>query len=856
MPSVNPFILVRTNSLDKQAVEIDCRNELENRNRELLELRRRFDAAKAEVIAALETLVESEGSSRLLNLKRAVYNEKFARFEKLLREAGPELASAAGTVEEFRKLWTALAEADVAYTDFYDEVCIRARRSMHAAAGGSAELQNNLLMIQPNIHPKLRRYLDTPPEQHKNAERKLDYTLYKVLARAAFKTSPFAEITRVGRAELVRGGGAEPTSGAELRTERRCKINYTFLNRLIFEYLLGEDSFYGRVRYKIPPLSIERADGQVAISFVATRDDRKSEKIFETSEILKKLRMTEELARFFKSNSVNHTVGLSDFEDLFRGRGVARAELCRLLREYVQIGLLIPAVGFSQQTEAGFIEEMLEAGRLYLPEDKFDALKRTLDQLVAIKLELERCGDTAERSRLYAEVGGLLGEHPETRRIRMDPSRIFYEDGIISTPLPFAQEWIEDDLRTFEALQKVSLLFDVNIRMQLELGARLDREGVGELDSRFFTVLFEVSKHILPYWSGPLYSYEGSGSEWVKTLDRLKLRFIEELNTLCAGRAEADILPLVEAYGRRIPEEIYRMADLSSSFFIQVNGQRKIVNAIYDGQEKYKSRFMDYFPDYLHESEAYKRFEEDYYYAQGYREYTENFGFNGNIKESTLTKCVKTVGTGRKRFSKIAEDYLKVEALSIGCDPATKAVRFFEKETGMPLKILFRGSLIPTAMPGYISTLLQLFASGRMTFKFSDLIRESTVPRMTAGRVVVCRRRFALAASASLLGKREEESAADHYKRLNLHFAEREESTRFFITAKRDLSDKTFRLIDFKPFYVDAANPVSLKVLEKEIIQKYAESGYENLYIEEFLGDDAPYATEYDIEFYKKEGQP
>ncbi|CAM4186199.1 hypothetical protein [Saccharibacillus endophyticus] len=854
MSYVNPFVLVRTNSLDKQAIEVAGRNELENFNRQTVDLRQHFRQAKAEAVATLETLMQSEGSSLLLNLKRAVYNERFSRFEKLVREAGPELAPASETIEKLRKSWNALAEADRIFTDDYERLLNDSRQRMHAVVGSSGELQNNLLMIQPNMYAKLRKYLDTPSREHKNSERKLDYTLYKVLARAAFKTSPFAEITRVGRAERVSEAQAAKGPG-QLHFRRWSKINYTFLNRLVFEYLLGEDSFYGNVLYKIPPLSIEYAQGQVSISFVATRDDRKSEKIFETSEILKKLRMNEELAGFFKAHSVNHMVSLSDFEELFRERGVTKEELCRLLREYVQIGLLIPAIGFSQQTEAGFIKEINEAGRLYLSAEKSGELEEVLNLLIHTKNRLGECEDMEERSRLYQEVGLRLNEYPEAKRVRMDPSRLFYEDGVIAEPLPIAADRIEEDLPVFEALQKISLLFDVNVRMQLELGARLDRENITELDSRFFTALFDVSKPILPYWSGPFYCHAETESKWVKQLDELKLQFIHELNVLCEGCEEVDILPLVERYARRIPEPVYVMADLSSSFFIQMNGRRKIVNAIYDGQEKYKSRFMDYFQDYLRSSEAYKQFEEDYYYGQGYREYTENFGFNGNIKESTLTQCVKTVGTGRKRFSKIAEDYLKVETLTIGCDPVTKAVRFFEKDTGLPLKILFRGSLIPTAMPGYISTLLQLFASGRMTFKFADLVQHSSVPRMSAGRVVVCRKRTALAAMVPILGKREEESPAEHYKRLNLHYTECNSAKRFFITAKRDLSDKTFRLIDFKPFYVDLLDPVSVKVMEKEIICKYAASAYENLYLEEFLGDDSPHATEYDIEFYKKEGQ-
>ena len=56
----------------------------------------------------------------------------------------------------------------------------------------------------------------------------------------------------------------------------------------------------------------------------------------------------------------------------------------------------------------------------------------------------------------------------------------------------------------------------------------------------------------------------------------------------------------------------------------------------------------------------------------------------------------------------------------------------------------------------------------------------------------------------------------------------------------------------FKPLYIDIRNPVLLKVLEKDIVEK---NHFQNFYFEEYLSDDSTNATEYDIEINKREGE-
>ncbi|EMA6344739.1 hypothetical protein ACO11K_000009 [Bacillus cytotoxicus] len=852
METLNPFVLIRTNSIEKKSVEINNKIEFEEQIKKILELKEQFDKSKEKLINLLERLIEVSKDNKLLNIKRAVYNERFNKFEKILFEVTSKLnEDIVRELTMFYELWMNYLNHETEYEMLYENTYNNARRKMYEEVKNSNEIKNNLLMIQPKIYQTLNKYLALPPEEHKNKERKLDYTLYKVLSRAAMKTSPFSEITRVGRVNLVESDYEDDRS--VFKYEKFIKINYAFLNRVIFEFLLNEDNFYKKVTYKIPPLSIEKENQKNYISFVATSDDRKSEKIFETSEIVKKLRMPRRLAEFFKKHSVNSVISVKDLLGVFQGEKISEKQVLDLIKEYVQIGLLVPTVGFSQKNETEFISEILEVGNEYLSPEKYKELSQILQSLSNIKNQLQGSINIHHRNKLYKDTADLLNSYSETRDIYMDPSRLFYEDGVVKDEFHLDYSRLEKNLPVLKSLQRLSLLFDVNIRMQLELGKQLKEHNVKKMNNDFFTLLFDTSKEILPYWSRPVYRYLNATSKWVKFLDELKLEFIKELNEICNGKEDVNIISLIEKYNKKIPEQIYNIADLSSSFFVQLNGDKIIINAIYDGQEKYKARFMDYFKEYLISDENYKKFEEHYYKKQDYSEYTENFGFNGNIKEYTLNNLVTTVGTGRKRFSKAAKDYLEVESLSIDAEKETDAIRFHTGNSGKRVKILFRGSLIPTAMPGYISTLLQLFSSGRMTFKFPDLIRGEKIPRIFANNIILSRRRVTLSCAAEFLNKKEVESSMEYHKRLNLYFTKHGLQKQFFVVAKRDLSDKEFKLIDFKPFFVDILNPISLKVFEKEILKKHAGTKYENLYIEECLSDDATFATEYDIEIFKKE---
>ncbi|MGE7928686.1 hypothetical protein [Lysinibacillus xylanilyticus] len=854
MGKLNPFILVRRNSLPKSSIELEKKKEIFSlfKKKEANDLL--FLENKESTIELLEKKIAKSFDNNLLNLKRIIFNENYNKYINFIEKNDRLEDEVKQALRRLQKYWEMKNLLNQDYHALYEDLNVESRETLHLAAN-SKFIQDYLLMIQPNIYPKLKSYKETDVRDHKSRARKLDDTLFKVLARASIKTSPFANMTRVGlveRTSSIKSKLGKLDGNSYFTNE--IKINYTFLNRLIFEFLLQEDDFYLLTTYRTPPLSIENRKNVAIVNFVSTQDERKSVKIFETSEILKKLKIPAKLAAFLKENSVKIDFDLSDISKALDNK-LSNKELIVLARKYVEIGLLVPTIGFSQFDDNEFFSEIIKIGKKFLKESNLNRLHNIIDQLILTKEKLHTVNSIEERNSIYRNMEAYLNANEETKNIGMSANHIFYEDGIIIDKIPVNNLCSQSDIEVLSNLQKITLLFDVSVRMRLELGERVSQSGVNSLNSDFFTLLFETSKDILSYWSDPLYIGDNIQSIWIKKLDSLKIGFIRELRELVStSNVSVDITNLVNNYVEKIPQQLISRTDLSSSFFIQKNGDQLIINNIYDGQEKYKARFMDYFKEYLENDVDYKLFEQEYYLNQGYQEYTENFGFNGNIKSIYLPKRVTTVGTGRKRFSPIAKNYSEIEEFGVSIDPVCHFITFFDRSTNADIKVLFRGSLIPTAMPGYISTLLQLFSSGRMTFKFSDLACNDSAPRLTMGNIILSRKKESLSKYRDLF-LNDDVDGPEYHRKINEYFWKNNFATKFFVVAKRDLSDKQFKFVDFKPFYVDVANPISLRIFVKEIVKKYQDENFENLFIEENLGDDQNFATEFDLELYKEGGQ-
>lgn len=850
----NPFVLLRENSLEKETFP-DFNATMFSF---IAQKQKNIDQLRLKAIEEIEKLFSDTKHPGLLNMKRCVFNDKTNKVEQMLNTLSGELnvdfVYIHKYMEEFRELTIMEESAQVNYQAELDKL----RESMVELLKEQEGVLSGLLMINPDIFYKLDSYLNTPVSQHRNKQRKLETTIYKFITRSAYKTSPFLSITRVGRAEILN----EPVKDFSPNREytNKVSLNFTLLYRLTFHFLMNSDVFLKTIGFYMPPFSIRTENGKQIISFLSRKDAPSNNKLFMPSEQLAEMKIPFILAELFEERDMENEITFSDCMRLFSNT-LNENQMYQLLRKYLGIGLLVPAIAFNEGSSDLFLADIKKVTRKYLREEEYAKLNIIFDRINETVQAITDKTTYKEKHLNYKLLEEIMMELGLETGISFPAKTVFYEDGLIEDIQQIECSNFEKATEDFKNIQLFSIIFDVNIRMQYAMGTRLYeqfQDNRADIDSDFFAVLFDVSKEMIPYWENVNHVDPSCTINEIVLLDQLKVKFIDELNELYRSTVceeEMDIKQLIDKYIKLIPERILKSADLTSSFFVQLNGKKAIINAIYDGHEKYKARFMNYFTDYLSNDNQYLNFIKDYYEDQNYYEFSESFGFNGNVKNITLNNQCYTGGIGSKRFLPEAQQvYSKIEDFKIKIDRENKKFRIVDTQNNT-VKICYRGSLVPTSMPGYISVLLQLFSSGSLMFKFSDLIRYERVPRMNYGDTVLSRRRINLTSFIHELERNETESNYDYYRRINILFVEKNLNKRFFIAAKREYQFEETYLREFKPLYIDITNPIALTTLEKEILSKKNLDFFSHFYIEEYLSNSGKKAQEYDIEIYKKEGE-
>lgn len=848
---INPMILMRRNPVPKSVMQFDR----DNRIFETLDaLYTKIKMHNASIIELIEGVYSDAPDASLLELKRAIYNEMYPKIYKALQKSSiTSLLAASPYLSQYKQLVDKLHFLEASLESFYEEEALSVRREMQTVASDFPEISNYMIAINKSIFSKLHQYLSIPVEAHKSKQRKLESTLYNVITRSAFKTSPFLDTTQVGVTKAV--SPADIPGEKVYASRRHVSLNYTFLYRVAFAFLERSDLFYERGRFRLPPFSIVERDGTKYISYVGTMDDTASSKIFKAKEVTAELKINTVLEQFFIEKDIETDIVLEEFIELFKG-ALTYEKALKLFKKYVEIGLFTSVLNFDETSDEALIDDIVLKTRPFLDDDAHRTMADFFQKVHALSRRFVQTDAYEKRYQCYVEMSQIVDEINANYDLNFSSTYAFYEDGVLEAMQFIDADAIGAHYPQMQLLQQFTVLFDVNIRLQMEIAERFKlvyHKGYENIDDIFFSVLFETSKAMQGYWGDPFYVKQNVLSKNIQLLDRLKLEFIDAFNAAVAGcnKATLDIEPLIQGFVDRIPKPLMDMCDLSSTFFVQYNGGRMILNDLYDGHEKYKARFMNYFESYMVGDVSYLKFVEDYYKAQNYMEYQETFGFNGNAKSTSLENTCYTVGVGNRRFDAEKRTHAQeIEELFVEIDDKFKLV----DKDGRSVKICHRGSLVPIAMPGYISLLLQLFSSGRMMFSYSQLNKWPETPRLTVNNIVVSRRRIKLKAFAPELIRRTGETDFEYYRRLNLYFVQNKIEKTFFVCADKNLASiKDKFLMGFKPMYVDIANPVALKTFEKEIVSKHDSAAFEALFYEEFLSNEEAHAIEYDIEIYKKE---
>ena len=432
-------------------------------------------------------------------------------------------------------------------------------------------------------------------------------------------------------------------------------------------------------------------------------------------------------------------------------------------------------------------------------------------------------------------------------------NEMIYEDIVFnSTKKDLIKDKLDEEY--LNSMADFILLFDVNIRVQYEIAnhfyTKYKNQQVGLSNSVMLNEIFFSNLHnFYPYYQNQHYCYKEALSEEVHLLDKLKLQFLEEFNAFIYNNSdldEVDVKSIILKYCNLIPSYIKENADISYTLFAQTTCSNKVVvNDVYDGQEKFISRFKDFFKS-SQNTEDYVDYINKGYNENNYYEINELFGFNGGIHERNSHKIVN-LNLGYQQF--VNKNEVSVSDFSVLYNTSTKKLDFLDTEK-RDFKIIYKSSLVPIFLPGILSVMLYMFQSGRLNFNISPLLKEKPyVPRIVFNNMIISRKKWNIDIKSfgSLINSNE--SVSVQYKLIREYFEEKGLPLCFFLKHYRQGKEISVE----KPMFFDLNSPLFFKFLVNEMSSII--SSEKRIYFEEVMPEINCELNEYLIEYtFDKKG--
>lgn len=841
---INPFILKRININEKKNF-YDMFERVDTRDYILIN--KNINEKKSKTLNYLEDKINIEHNSMLLDIFRAIKKENLDQLEKkyskyLMNNVSLDM------VEEFIEL---LRRKKNEISEIKKEYLMKrdiTRKNIQNFFNNFEYLKVNLLFVNPLILDNLNSYLTTPPKEFKKKHRKTEITIYNYLSRSLFKTSPFGLLTSVNRL----GSKSE-----DLRLSTT--LNHTFIFKYLNKLLHQSSTFIKKAYFTHPPASYYQKDNEYYIDFISLEGNSEQKKMMISTEISKKMKLPKKIYYFLKDRDLDEFFQYEDISILL-GNEISEVKKIQLFKKFINIGLFIPAVYLNEGSNETFLKDTFDKSSQFLNQQDSDYFNRTLKQIYNLVMAFEKVNDVLEGNNILRNLNKIIKEINQKYDLNFTVKDIFYLDSYFfdNNHVKTNENVITKELMArLEKLQLFNLIFDASLRLRLELNSTMNiktHNSLIQFDEFFFEVLFQVSKKIVPYWENFKHVSDNNQSKEVVILDNLKIKFIKELSQYVAEHemnSSLDIEPILDKFIKDIPNTI-KSINKGSTFFIQKSKENIILNACYEGNEKYSARFMNYYKTFLEKNEEYLEFKYNHFNKNNYYELNETLGFNGNVKDVVLENQCYTVGVGTQRFNfKGIKDkkLLKVENLFFNNNSDYNNL-LVDKE-GNNVQICLRGSLTPALMPGYISTLLQTFSIGGMYYRFPEIINNNIIPRLSIGNVILSRRRVRL---SYLVDKLRNVIALsnkiEQFILLNELFNNENIPSEIFILIDKNIHYIENSYSKLKPMYFNINSPFSAEQLIKKIT-KFINSGQEDgIFIEEYLSNDNNRAEELQFELY------
>ena len=775
-----------------------------------------FEYCRNKLINIIEKTVPistDEDRKSLINLKRKVYNRK-----KIEAYVG-SLSEVSNLVTIYADLRQQILSLEQNYNKEWE---ITKKNEILNIDKLLNDRQHSFFyspkFIGDSIPIKLEKYLNTNNDKRTKNQKKITIVLTKLITRAATKTSPFSTLTSSSFAKI---SNINKNNNNTYRTISR--LNDTILYR-IAEKLLLSDNLILRGKFYIDPTVVTNKE---YVFWTTNLDNEDNFKTFKTIDALSKQKNTEIMSVILKEFQ-NREFSFDDFISnthiikLFKSYKLKVSVFKSLvLRKFFVKKTDIPSLSDDLLKEINSIFHSklksftdLEVNEVIKPLRKIESLMNDYDN-ISPKQQLKK----------HIEINEILFKICNFLNIKPSKSKdIIYQD-YISDKLslfnlkPYFVEEMQD-LMEFYNVFNVPYYFQLLISKDFK--NRYGNKIIPLKDNwrNITQYLLNIFLGNLDFWSDQLkITNREFDIKELNLMQSIKNRVLKYIIDSCKKNKTIHIdKEFVIKIINLFPDDIkYRTQ--SNDFFFQINNSTNkiVVNHFYEGNLMYMLRFFDEIISARQDND-FKYYVNKILNRRNLADIRATFGFNANKRYIYTPHDIKILNNPSNPKSKKTIEFTD---MSIYFDNEEKRLVFLHK--GSKIRPLFLGTLMPTKLPGLVSSISILSRDFSMYTDFSQFIVDTCIrenpnddiivlPQVEFEKHIILSRKK-LAIKTSLI---KELSNCDILK----FFLDHNMPSQFFAFAYVKIDkDSGYKINVKKPQYIDLSSPLLIKVF-KDLIPK------------------------------------
>lgn len=861
-----PFILKRITALPMNYLSKFREQELVIIYNEIKILNRKIEKETECLVDLLHTEISKENDAtikrKLINFRRDVYNNRLKATEKFY----DEIIVNKKLYDVYSVYYNKSLNLQILKDKFkvmYESREVEERKALHEMFREDVNsISKAIKFIQPQIHNKLDKYLDTSVERHKSKLKKMDITLAKIASRAITKTSPFSTLTHSQFSYLT--SNSEPAMAQHTYPIKTIsKINETIIIT-IFDKILRDQETIELIEFRLmPTLNIEEDSIYWTTLTNESEQNEASGKVYKTMDRMVSLKLSpliKDIFHNFENKTFNYFDVVSFIQNYY---GYTNEKSKQFFHSLYNMDFIIANLSLQQNTDQIIHECIKELEKL-----NTKRARNTKNQLYIIWNQLNEIDelDYLDQYSQFVSIGKLLDNLLESLDIKpITKSEMLYQDAIVNEVTINKSVDYKKNNRSFSLLMKFINIFNTPYLIQLlvadEFRKKYGYKKIYASDSWIMILqiildnvlgnldIFNVQSEINPKRYGI--------TEINQILD-VKDEFLTDIiSKIMATDSQTEEINLSESYIQRFAEQIpQNLLDKrqSNSIFLQNCEDKVVLNHIYEGNLIYFSRFLKLLPS-IHSSNLLREYIDSNIKSYNFCDIHTTYGFNANSRINVTDKKMQLLNTPEIGVPEdnITEYNWMDSSFKVN-DETNELDIFINNEK---VNISFFGTLIPMALPG-IASAMSLLSGNVGLYTSMDKIILSLVQRQMPNQQSVQKIPRVIFNEDVIISRKK---WIINTETLNIHFNKNKieiyDIFEFFNESKLPF---TFFVYNFsfdddpvnrvKPQYIDITSPTFMKLFRRIL------EGNEVIVLEEVLPNFDPnsdhHVTEDVIEITKK----